>query len=98
MKETTKRKLIPLSYDLVFKKMFGDNEHKERVSYLVSIVLEIPYKEVVNSIELMPTEKRIRNKNDKRQAQDVIVRIVLSLNKRVSIEMNMNYNETNFLT
>ena len=84
-----------MSFDLLFKRMFGDVNHKERVSYLVSTILNIPYEEVINNIEILPNDKKIRNKNTKRQAQDVVVRIILSVNKRISLEMNMNYNITN---
>lgn len=89
-----KKRLIPMSFDLVFKKMFGDNEHKERTALLVSTLLNIPYNDLVNNIELLPTEKRVRNKKDKRQSQDVIVKIILSINEKISLEMNMNYDES----
>ena len=93
---TTKTKqLIPMSFDLLFKKMFGDENHKERVSYLVSTILNIPYEEVKDNIEILPNDKKLNNKKTKRQAQDVVVRIILSVNKRISLEMNMNYNITN---
>lgn len=84
-----------MRFDLLFKKIFGDVEHKERVSYLISSLLDIPYETVKNNIEILPGEKRINNKNSKRQAQDVVVRIILSVNRRVSLEMNMNYDITN---
>ena len=91
----TEKKLIPMSFDLIFKKMFGDNEHKERTASLLSVLLGIPYDDLVDNIELLPTEKKLRNKKDKRQYQDVIVKIILSVNKRVSLEMNMNYDNVN---
>ena len=95
MTKVKSKKLIPLSYDLLFKKVFGDYEHKERAASLVSVCLNIPYEEIVNNIEILPNDKKLRNKKDKRQEQDVVVRIVLSINQRVNLEMNMNYNETN---
>ncbi len=84
-----------MSFDLLFKKMFGDENHKERVSYLVSALLNLPYEEVKENIEILPNDKKLRNKNSKRQAQDVVVRIILSVNRRVSLEMNMNYSLAN---
>ena len=73
--------------------MFGDVEHKERAAYLVSTLLNLPYEEVKENIEILPNDKKISNKKSKRQAQDVVVRIILSVNKRVSLEMN--YSMTN---
>ena len=84
-----------MRFDLLFKRMFGDVEHKERVAYLVSTLLDLPYKEVKENIEILPNDKKLINKNKKRQAQDVVVRIVLSINQRINLEMNMKYNETN---
>ena len=84
-----------MSFDLLFKMMFGDENHKERVSYLVSALLNLPYEEVKENIEILPNDKKLRNKNSKRQAQDVVVRIILSVNRRVSLEMNMNYSLAN---
>ncbi len=84
-----------MSFDLLFKKMFGDENHKERVSYLVSTMLNLPYEAVKDNIEILPNDKKLNNKNSKRQAQDVVVRIILSINRRISLEMNMNYNIAN---
>ena len=73
-----------MSFDLLFKKMFGDENHKDRTAYLISTFLQLPYKEIKENIEILPNEKILYNKNDKRQARDVIVRIILSINMKVN--------------
>ena len=39
-----------MSFDLLFKRMFGDVEHKERAASLVSTLLHIPYEDVKNNL------------------------------------------------
>ena len=38
------KRFIPLSYDLMFKKVFGDSEKIERLELLLSIYFNIPIK------------------------------------------------------
>ena len=78
-----------MSFDSLFKKMFGDENHKERTAYLISTFLQLPYKEIKETIEILPNDKILYSRNDKRQARDVIVRIILSINMKVNLEMNV---------
>ncbi len=83
-----------MSFDLLFKKMFGDENHKERTAYLISTFLQLPYKEIKETIEILPNDKILYSRNDKRQARDVIVRIILSINMKVNLEMNVCFDES----
>lgn len=96
MSKTKIKRLIPLTFDLAFKKMFGDEEHKERTAILISTFLDIPYEEIVDSIELINTEKRLTNKKDKTGATDIVakIKVVFSTNERINLEMNMQFNQT----
>lgn len=81
--------IIPMTDDLMFKKMWGDPNGIRRAEALVSILLGIPYELVKGNLEIVETEKRIKNKNEKRQRSDVLLKIKLSINEKVNLEMNL---------
>lgn len=86
-------KVMPLlTYDSLFKKMFGDEFGKERTAALLSIILDIPYKDLLGNIEILNTEKRLNFLKDKKQAVDILVKINLPESLKVNLELNMNNN------
>lgn len=92
-------KIIPLSYDLIFKKVFGDSENIENLETLISIYFNIKKEDVHGNIEILNTEKRIRYRNDKRQAMDILIKlgntvINIEVNNKLSdiiLERNISY-------
>lgn len=89
----TNKKIIPMTYDLIFKKMWGDPNGIDRLSILLSKILNIPYNVLKNNVELIDTEKRINKKDDKFQKNDILVHINLSINEKVNIEMNVTWSK-----
>ena len=80
-------KIIPLIFDLAFKKVFGDIKHKERLELLLSSIL----RKDVKVIEIMNNEIIGDNKKDKRNAVD----LVCMINDRylVNVEVNTSYQD-----
>ncbi len=89
-----KTKLIPMSCDMVFKKMWGDPDNIDRLSALLSIILGIPYEKLRNRIEIIDSEKKVTNKAEKRQRFDILAKVKLSLLGKVNLEMNIGFDQT----
>ena len=93
--------IVPLSIDLLFKKVFGNNDAIKRLEALLSIYFNAPYEELKGNVKVLNSEKRIKNKNSKRQSVDVLALVELvSGTTRVNIEVNLKEGTTlkrNFL-
>ena len=85
IRKLEKGKMIPLIFDLAFKKVFGDINHKERLELLLSSILN----EEVKVIDIMNNELIGDNKKDKRNAVDLVCK--LKNEKYVNIEVNTSY-------
>ena len=83
------KKIVHMTDDLMFKKMWGDPNGIRRTEILVSIMLKVPYELIKGNIELIETEKRLKKKKDKRQKNDILAKIKLSKNEKVNLEMNL---------
>ncbi len=84
-----KKYIIPMTDDLMFKKMWGDPGGIRRTEALISILLGIPYKLIKGNLEIIETEKRLKNKKDKKQKSDILIKIKVSINEKVNLEMNL---------
>lgn len=89
-----KTKLIPISCDMVFKKMWGDPDNINRLSALLSIILDIPYEKLKDRVEIIDADKRITTKDEKRQRFDILAKVKLSLLGKVNLEMNIGFEQT----
>ena len=85
MNKINNSRLIPLTFDKAFKKMFGDNDNKERVALL--------HDEIDSNIEILNNEKKILNYKDKNMVSDRVVRLKLNNINRINLEMNKTLNE-----
>ena len=57
---------IAMGFDPLFKKMFGDINYTNKAAALVSIVLNIPYCNIKDNVEIINNERIRRNKQDKK--------------------------------
>lgn len=89
-----KTKLIPISCDMVFKKMWGDPDNINRLSALLSIIFDIPYEKLKDRVEIIDADKRITTKDEKRQIFDILAKVKLSLLGKVNLEMNIGFEQT----
>ena len=79
--------LIPLKFDLMFKKVFGNNEDKKPLKYLLECILGItPTKITILNSEILGSSYY-----DKRTTVDLIVEI--DDGTKIGIEMNTNVNK-----
>lgn len=83
---TENKKIIPLVSNTMFKEIFGKEENKEMLAYLISEYFNIEYNFVLENIEHQNTSQNIDNKNDYKYDVDII----LSLNNEVIINIEMN--------
>ena len=101
VKPLPKGEIVPLSIDLLFKKVFGNNDAIKRLEALLSIYFNAPYEELKGNVKVLNSEKRIKNKNSKRQSVDVLALVeLISGTTRVNIEVNLKEGTTlkrNFL-
>lgn len=77
--------LIPLIYDKMFKKVFGNPDNPEPIRYLIQCVL----KEKILNVQLLPQDIIGDNHNDKKNSVDVIV--TLEDGRKVIVEANTNF-------
>ena len=78
------RPFVPLSYDLVFKRVFADEYDKRPIKTLLNVILNIDIS--TNDITILNSEMVGKNINVKKNTVDLIVK--LKDGTRVGIEMN----------
>ena len=78
--------VIPLTYDRVFKLIFGDANHLERLNLLLSVTL----KKKVEVIKLYPNDLLDDNRVNKKNEVDLLCKLD---GEYVSIEVNTNLDE-----
>ena len=78
--------VIPLTYDRVFKLIFGDATHLERLNLLLSVTL----KKKVEVIKLYPNDLLDDNRVNKKNEVDLLCKLD---GEYVSIEINTNLNQ-----
>ena len=82
------KQLIPMFCDKVFKKVWGDPDNVDRLTFLLSIVLKIPFKELKGHVQILESEKRIDNIRQKVERNDIIAKIIFPLPTKLNVEMN----------
>ena len=95
MVETDEKKFIAMGFDPLFKKMYGDVNYTNKAAALISIVLSIPYEDIKDRIDVVNNEKLRKNKSDKKQERDVLLKIQLHSEYHfVNLEANLfGYNQ-----
>ena len=83
---TEEKRLVPLKFDLMFKKVFGDNNDKMPLRILLKCILDIEPKEIT----ILNPEIIGSRYYDKRTIVDLIVE--LEDGTKIIVEMNTNVN------
>ena len=82
--------IISLGYDLLFKKVFADDNNIERLEGLISAWLNVDYKEIKGRVRIINNQKPLENRKDKKQEYDVVGYINLESGGIIlNIEINM---------
>ena len=86
-----REEIVPLGFDMIFKRMFGNNEEIERLEELLSIYFNIPVEHFRGNVKVINNEKILQKQNDKKQTVDILVNLeIISGSEKVNIEVNFN--------
>lgn len=85
-----KGKIIPATFDPVFKALLTSYECREYLADIIHIVTKIPKEVIVNNIIIRNSEHMKNNVKEKSKTSDLIVDV---LNNRINLEMNKEYYE-----
>lgn len=81
-------RLIPLKFDLMFKKVFGDEDNNDSIKYLLKCILGITPQEVI----ILNNEILSDSYYDKNTTVDLIIK--LKDGTKINIEVNSNVNKS----
>ena len=85
------RRYIPITYDKIFKKVFGDPNNTDKLAYLLSTIFKIPFEDLKDNIEIIESEKRVNKINEKMSKSDIVLNIKFSSFGKVNLEMNVGF-------
>ena len=89
-KELKNGEIISLGYDLLFKKVFADDNNIERLEGLIGAWLNVDYKEIKGRVKILNNQKSLENRKDKEQEYDIAGYINLESGGIIlNIEINM---------
>lgn len=83
--------LIPLIFDLTFKKMFDDVIHKERIALLISVFLNLDDTDLKNYIEWINETKQ--NHQKKSIDSSIRIKIYFSTNEKICFKVLLHLNQ-----
>ena len=86
----TNTKIIPLTYDFMFKALFGNPKNIKILTRFLSDYFNIEYSALEGRVKILNNELIKNNKNEKKKSVDIIVE--LDDNEIINIEMNANNN------
>ena len=82
--------IISLCYDQAFKIMYGDSNHLEILTMLLSKILEVDYDDLVGKIALLPLGVSNSTIGEKKSERDVLVSLKYdSEDYRIILEVNV---------
>ena len=76
--ENKEKRFMPLGWDGLFKKIYGNENKPENIQMLLSLLLNIPYEDLEGKIEIQSNDKVLVNYNDKKQSQDVVLKVFIN--------------------
>lgn len=86
--EKNKTKLMELTYDFMFKAVFGNETNMKALTGLICDYFKIDINEIKGKVRIMNSELIKNDKNDKKKCVDIIVEI--NDEEILNIEMNAN--------
>ena len=85
------KRYIPIFYDKIFKKMFGDPDNTDKLAYLLSAIFKMPYKDFKDNIVILESEKRVTKNDEKVGKSDIVLKIEFSSFGKINLEMNVGF-------
>ncbi len=92
LRDIAKGDIIPLVSDVMFHTMLNNKKRKKYVSYLLSLILEEDYEEILNTIEFESEELDKENYYESKRTVDLVCRVK---DKIYNIGINNNSNVSN---
>ena len=87
LRDVNKGDIMPMVSDVMFHTMLNNSNRKKYVSYLLSLVLEEDYKEILNSVEFVKDELDKENIYESKKTVDLVCKVK---DKIYNVEMNNN--------
>ena len=81
--------IVSLKYDQAFKIMYGDENHIEILTMLLSKILEVDYNDLEGNITLLPLNVSNQTIGEKRAERDVVVSVKTDDEYRIILEVNV---------
>ena len=81
--------IIKLCYDQAFKLMYGNSNHIEILTVLLSKILEIDYNDLEGNITLLPLNVKNKTIGEKKSERDVVVSVKTDEAYRIILEVNV---------
>lgn len=81
---------VPISFDPVFKEVFGNEKYPNNTAYLASILLDIPYEDIKNKIVFKSLRHNDIRIKDKKCEKDIVFLVNVSEGYKINIEVNMS--------
>ena len=81
--------IVSLKYDRAFKIMYGDENHIEILTMLLSKILEVDYNDLEGNITLLPLNVSNQTIGEKRAERDVVVSVKTDDEYRIILEVNV---------
>ena len=85
------KRYIPITYDKIFKKVFGDPNNTDKLAYLLSTIFKIQFEDLKDNIEIIESEKRVNKVNERMSKSDIVLNIKFSSFGKVNLEMNVGF-------
>jgi len=81
--------IVQLCFDQAFKIMYGNQEHLEIITMLLSKILEIDYDDLEGKVTLLPLNVTNKTVGEKKSERDVVVSVKTDDKYRIVIEVNV---------
>ena len=87
---------IPIEYDKVFKKVFGDNNYIERLNALLALIFDVSPDFFKGRTRIVNNEKILNHHDDKQEYLDIVIEVSDKnrVKERINIEVNFSKKNT----
>jgi len=86
--ERNKKLIVPIAFDDIYKVVFGTEENANITAYLISLLLNIPYKSVKGKIIFKSTRHYKKRTKEKNSEKDIVFIVDTSIPLKINLEMN----------
>jgi len=81
--------IVPVYFDQAFKIMYGNQEHLEIITMLLSKILEIDYDDLEGKVTILPLSVTNKTVGEKKSERDVVVSVKTDDKYLIVIEVNV---------